>query len=135
MSELGTKFEQLRSALETAQPARIVTRSFNNDRPDAELRAGVFTILAQGEGGYNNLPGREAMYGTIDLVILGQIMVAEGDAAADLEEAEFTLVEEIKSFVRALPVGIDSLMIKRYRQSGQIDHPYGWVAIEMEMMS
>lgn len=135
MSALGTKFEQLRSALEAAQPARIVTRSFGQDRSDADLRAGVFTILAQGEGGFNNLPGREAMYGTVDLVILGQIKVAEADPAADLEEAEFTLIEEIKAFVRALPVGIDSLMIKSYRQSGQIEHPYGWVLIEMEMMT
>lgn len=137
MSDLSVKFEQLRSALQAAYPARIVTRSFLNpaERADADLLSGVYTIISQGEGGFENLPGREAMYGKIDLVLLAQLKVAEGDASSAIEDAEFEMVDEIKAFVRALPVGIDSLEIKQFRQSGQIDHPYGWVVFEMEMMS
>lgn len=135
MSELGTKFEQLRAALQAALPGRVVTRSYQTDPADSDLLTGMFTILAQGEGGFNNLPGREAMYGRQDLAILAQLKVAEGDAGQDIEEAEFEMIEELKGFVRALPAGIDSLEIKSYKQSGQIEHPYGWVLFELEMMT
>lgn len=136
MSDLSDKLDLLRTSLETALPGRIVTRSFEDaaDLKDADLERGIVTIATQGEGGYNNLPGREAMYGTLDLVLVGRLKVKETDSGEALENAEFILVEEIKAFVRALPAGIDSLEIKRYRQSGQIERPYGWVLIEMEMM-
>lgn len=136
MSTLSVKFDQIEKALGLAYPARIVTRSFLNpsDRPDSDLRAGVYTVISQGEGGYNNMPGREAMYGKNELLIVGQIVVAEGDPASAVEDAEFDMVDEIKGFVRALPVGIDAMLLKKFRQSGQIDHPYGWVVFQFEMM-
>lgn len=136
MSTLSDKFEQIKTALALAFPARIVTRSFMNpsDRPDSELLFGVYTVISQAEGGYNNLPGREAMYGRIELLIVGQTKVGEGDSSVEIEDAEFQMVDEIKGFLRALPVGIDSLLLKKFRQSGQVDHPYGWVVFQLEML-
>lgn len=142
MSALGIKMEQIRSELATRYPLRVVTRSLVDfaDRPQADLLKGVYTVAAQSEDGYQNSLGREAMFGRVSLVIIGQILVASPAPPAPpaapvaTEEAEFTMVEEIKTFVRTLPLGIDALTMLRYRQSGQLEHPYGWIAIDLEMM-
>lgn len=136
MSALGIKMEQVRSELATRYPLRVVTRSLADfaDRPQADLLKGVYTVAAQSEDGYQNSLGREAMFGRVSLVIVGQILVADSAEPVTTEEAEFTMVEEIKTFVRSLPLGIDALTMLRYRQSGQLEHPYGWIAIDLEMM-
>ncbi|MBU1692296.1 MAG: hypothetical protein KJ958_05515 [Gammaproteobacteria bacterium] len=134
---LNTLLEQIKTTLAAAQPLRVVTRSLKDfgDRPEADLVKGIFTLVSQGEGGYNNLPGREAMFGKSNTVLVGQIMVSEDSEPVAIESAELAMVEEIKGFVRALPAGIDSLQMKGFRQSGQLEHPYGWVSIDMEMMT
>lgn len=134
---LDAKLGQIKTSLAAAFPLRVVTRSLKDfgDRPEADLAKGIYTILSQGEGGYNNLPGREAMYGKPRIVLLGQIMVGEDSEPEAVEAAELAMTEEIKAFVRALPAGIDSLQMKGFRQSSQLEHPYGWVSIDMEMMA
>lgn len=137
MSETSDKLDLLKTTLETAQPGRIVTRGFEDigELQDTELRKGIYTIVNQGEGGFNNLPGREAMYGKLDVVIVARLMVDDKEDGQALENAELTMVDEIKALCRALVPGIDSLMLNRWRQSGQIERPYGWVIFEMEMMA
>lgn len=134
---LDTLLEQIKTTLAAAQPLRVVTRSLKDfaDRPEADLVKGIYTIVSQGESGYNNLPHREAMYGKLNIVLVGQILVGEDSEPITVETAELAMVEEIKGFVRALPAGIDSLAMQACRQSGQIEHPYGWVSIDMEMMT
>lgn len=129
--------DQIRSSLAATYPLRVVTRSMQDfgDRNETDLAKGIYTLVSQGEGGYANLPHREAMNGRLKLVMVGQILLAEGAAPSAVEDAEFAMVEEIKGFVRALPVGIDSLLMKGYRQSGQLEAPYGWIAIDMEIMT
>lgn len=134
---LDTLLEQIKTTLAAAQPLRVVTRSLKDfgDRAEADLVKGIYTVISDGEGDYDNLPHEEAMFGTLKIVLVGQILVGEDTESVVVETAELAMVEEIKSFVRALPVGIDGLQMKKFFQSKQLEHPYGWVSIEMEMMS
>lgn len=122
------------AALTAALPARVVTRSLLDfaDRGKTDIAKGVFTIISRGEGGYRNYNGREAMDGRHRILLVGQIALAETATPADVEDAELAMVEDVKGFVRALPVGLCSLVMTGFTQSGQLETPYGWVAIEME---
>ncbi len=129
--------EQIKTALDAKYPARLVTRSYKDpaERPDAELEIGVYTVLSRGAKDFDNLPGREAVDGKLRVWILGQFKIEEQAEGVDVEDAEFGMLEEIRSFLQTLPVGIDSLLLNDYVQSGQIECPYGWILFSLEMMS
>jgi hypothetical protein len=122
------------SSFAAANPARVVTREYKDrnllSAPD--LAAGTYAVLSRGERGYENLPQRKAMDGTQDILVAGQFQLAETATGTDIEDAEFTMVEEWKTFVRALPAGMCRLEMIRWAQSQQIEHPNGWVAISLE---
>lgn len=132
---LAERMAALKTALTTAMPTRVVTRKLKDyaDRKKEDLAVGVFTLISHGERGYKNYNGREAMDGRHRMLLVGQIELiedAEGDA---VEDAEFAMVEEVKAFVRALPADLCSLVMTGFQQSGQLDAPYGWVAIDLEV--
>lgn len=135
MSVLGARMAMIAATLVALYPARAVTRSFQSfeQRKREDLLKGIFTIVSRGEGGYANYNGREAMDGRHKVLIIGQIVLAENKTPAEVEDAEFTMVEEIKAFVRALPPALCSLVMTGFEQSGQLLHPYGGITIEMEM--
>jgi hypothetical protein len=127
--------ELIRSTISAQLPARVVTRSLLDfaQRKDADLLAGVYTVLSRGERDYAGYIGREAQLGTQDLLIVGQIKLVETSEPYEIEEAEFAMVAEICAFLGALPDGIGGLRLKGFRQSAQMEHPYGWVAFDLEM--
>lgn len=133
---LAERMVALKDALATAMPARVVTRKLKDfaDRPKADIAAGVLTLVSSGEGGYRNYNGREAMDGRHRLLLVGQIELAEDSDGEAIEDAEFAMVEEVKGFMRALPPSLCSLVMTGFRQSGQVEAPYGWVAIDMEIL-
>jgi hypothetical protein len=124
----------IRSSFAAARPARVVTREYKdrNLLSAADLAAGTYAIMSRGEGGYANLPERKAMDGTHRILVAGQFQLAETATGKAIEDAEFVMVEEWKTFVRALPAGMCRLEMIRWDQSAQIEHPYGWVAIALE---
>lgn len=133
-SELTDRMDLIVSSFAAAWPLRKVTREYK-DRgllPAADLAAGTYAVMSRGESGYANLPSRKAMDGTQEILVAGQIQVAESATGKDIEDAEFAMVEEWKSFVRALPAGMCRLEMTRFAQSAQMEHPYGWVTIELE---
>lgn len=132
---LAARMAALQTALDTAMPTRVVTRDLKDfaDRDKTDVAAGVFTLVSAGEGGYKNYNGREAMDGRHRMLLVGQIELAEDAAGSAVEDAEFAMVEEVKGFMRALPASLCSLTMTGFRQSGQVDAPYGWVAIDMEL--
>lgn len=136
MSALSVQQDLLKTTLAAKFPARVVTRDFLDfaQRSDADLAAGVYTIISLGESGFANFVGREAQLGTRNVMILAQIRVAENAAPSAAEDAEGTLIDEIKDLCNdVLPAGIDSLLLVSYKQSGQLEHPNAWVAFEMEV--
>lgn len=124
------------AALSAAVPARVVTRDLKDfaDRAPADLAAGVFTLVSLGESGYRNLNGREAMDGKHRMLLVGQIEMGEDAAPSAIEDAELAMVEDVKAFVRNLPAELCSLVMTGFRQSGQLEAPYGWASIDLEAL-
>lgn len=138
MGELNTLREALREALATAMPTRVVTRDHKDfgQRDEADLLAGVVTIVGLGEKDYSQWSGRETQLGTLPILIVGQLKVAEDAAPSAVEDAEDTLAEEIKSFCAAPPSQfLGGLRMTGFRQSGQIEHPYGWISVDVEVLT
>lgn len=135
MGELTDFFEALRAGLQAAMPSRVVTRDFKDfaQRRKADLQAGVVTVIAQGEKGYANYLGRAAQLGTVGAILIGQLQVAEQDPPHAVEDAEFVLAEEIKTFCINPGGALGGLVMTSFRQSGQMDHPFGWIAVELEI--
>ncbi|MFH2082080.1 MAG: hypothetical protein ABIK08_11415 [Pseudomonadota bacterium] len=133
---LNERMTALKAGLAAAMPARVVGRDLKDfgDRSKADIAAGVFTLVSRGEGGFKNYNGREAMDGKHRMLLVGQIELGEDAAPSAVEDAEFAMVEDVKGFMRALPPALCSLTMTGFTQSGQVDAPYGWVAIDMEMM-
>lgn len=124
-------------ALAAACPARVVSRDLKDfaDRTKTELTAGVFTLISIGESGYRNYNGREAMDGRHRMLLVGQVQLAEDADPSAVEDAEFAMVEDVKAFVRSLPTNLCSMVMTGFRQSGQLEVPYGWVSIDLEETS
>jgi hypothetical protein len=134
---LAERMEALAALLAERCPSRRVTRSLRDfaERQPAELKRGIVTLLSLGESDYANLRDRAAMDGRHRMLLVGQIQVHESADAQSVEDAEFALVEQIKDVMRHLPAGFACLEMKAFRQSGQIEHPYGWIAVDLEMPS
>lgn len=134
---LTTQMQSLVAALAAAYPARITTRDWQDagQRSDSELESGIYTFISKSESDYADYPGREAQLGTLQLVLIAQIKVGEGTGTAAIEDAEGDMIDEIKSFASNLPASIaepGNLALRGWQQSGQLEHPYGWVAFRFE---
>lgn len=102
--------------------------------PDEQLVAGVLAVTLRGESGWATYRGREAQLGTLQVVIVGQLRVAENVERGAVEDAEIALANEIKGFLAGvLPAPLRACVATGYAQSGQMDFPYGWVAFECEV--
>ena len=128
--------DALRTGLATALPTRIVRRDF---RPLAQCKAadlvtGILTLVNRGERNYANYLGREAQLGTLDVLLIGQLKVADTAAPLAIEQAELALAEEVKGFLQApAPAGVTECLAQSFAQSGQLETPFGWVIFELEV--
>ena len=137
MNTLTLQMQSLASALAAAYPQRIVTRNWedSSQRSDSDLARGIFTLIGKSESDYADYPGREAQLGTLQFVVIAQIKVAEGSGASAVEDAEGDLIDEIKAFASNPPPSLaeaGNLALTGWQQSGQLEHPYGWVAFRFE---
>jgi hypothetical protein len=137
VGELASLRNALKTRMAAVMPTRVVTRDFKDfaDRPLADLQAGIVSIIGAGENSYANYLARATQLGTVPFIIVGQIALAEGTAPSAVEDAEDLLAEEIKAFCR--DPGNDLLggiTMSGFRQSGQMDAPYGWIACDIEVM-
>lgn len=125
--------EQLKDALATALPGRLVTREWldPSQRKDEALQQGVITLISRREQGYADYPGREAQLGTLELALIGQLHCGAKGNGLDVERAELALVEEVKAFVANRPDELGNLALRSWEQSGQLEAPYGWVAFSL----
>lgn len=138
MSALSVTMNLLAATLAAAVPARVVSRDFTDfaQRADSDLVAGVYTLLSTGEGAFATYRGREAQLGTLNVILVFQARVAEDALPSACEDAEGDAVDEIKALCASvLPNGIDGLALVSWKNSGQLEHPYCWVAFELEVMA
>lgn len=137
MSPLKDRMNLIKATLAAQYPARVVTRSLLDFdmRDKAQLVSGIYTVTSLGESDYANYAGRAAMDGTHQMLLVGQFVLGEKALAEEIEDAEFVMAEEIKDFMRALPMGLCGLAMTGFRQSGQLERPYGWIAVDLEEMT
>jgi len=122
MSQYGLILDSLKSALAAASPDRIVTRELKDfaDRDRADITKGVYTLISQG------LNADENDEETLDVLLVGQIELTESASPSAIEEAELSMIDEIRSFARK--VSGARIVLGRFRQSAQLDAPYGFIS-------
>lgn len=123
------RVDLLGAALVAAMPGREVLLhqlAPHTDFHDAQLQAGVVQVSADRETDYSDFPGMEAREGTLRVIVLVHLKVAEGAARRDLGEAEAAVAAQIKAWVRAgVPgVGLSGLSVQFSRG---LSFPFGFV--------
>lgn len=124
------------ASLTTALPLRYVQRSLVDpaDAPQAELLAGLICVVSEGGGGFANYRGREGDLGKMDVRLVGYVQVAEGTEPADVERAELDLLGDVLTWLNTVGVpGLDVLYPGNWTQSKQLEHPYGWLVLALEV--
>lgn len=136
MNALDTGMELLKTRLAAAMVSRIVTRSLKDpgNRPNGELLQGVLTLLPAGESDFDNeVLGREAQLGTLDVKLVAHLQVANNTDPVAIEQAEGNLIDEVKAFCEAVPTDFDFVYLNKWRNSMQLDHPNGWVVFDLSV--
>jgi hypothetical protein len=133
MSTLSIAMEAIKAALAAKYPARVVTRDLLDfaQRAEADLTAGIYTVVSKDENDYTHTLGREASDGKHQIGLLCQIKVAEGLPPSAAEDAEGVMIDEIKAFLRSRTLLTNTLRATGFRQSRQLESPYGWVAFDL----
>lgn len=134
MSELGARLAAITAALAARYPARVVADDLVDFamRQDADLKAGVFTLISIGEDHFHPGLQMEMDYGRHRMLLVAQIRLTETSAPSATQEAELTLRDEVRAFLGALPPALAALVCTGWRQSAQSDHPDGWVSFDLE---
>ncbi len=133
-AELITRMELIKTSLQAAWPLRVVTRDSRDigEMSEEERTKGVYSIAALGERGYNNTSGYIAQDGRQTITITGDILLPTNEPRSKVEDAEFTMMEEIKHWLRNLPPELCLLSLVRISQSNQLNAPAGWIVAELE---
>lgn len=122
-------------ALPAPAKNRIVTRSWKplQNMTKDELEAGQYTLISILEKDFKNYNGGEAQDGRLHMVLIGRFKLPEKATGQDIEDAEWRMFdEEIAPWLRALPLDLCCLIVTEFKTSGQLQHPYGLVAFELE---
>lgn len=122
------------ASLTDALPERYVQRSLADwaTAPKAQLEAGLVCVVSGGGGGFANYRGREGDLGHMDVYLAGFVKVAESATSADVERAELDLLGDLLTWVNTTGVpGLDVVEPGDWKQSKQLEHPYGWLVLDL----
>ena len=138
LTRVDDRMAAFREALAAALPGRVIKGVLlhHAEQKPEDLDAGVVMAISTGERSYHDGIGMVAKEGTQGVLLLVHIKVDDDDAEpmkAAVEAAEFTVIEEIKWFLRQGVAGM-SLSLDRVEQSRQIDAPLAWVVMFVDMM-
>lgn len=139
MDNLDSLFANLAGALAAALPSRVISRNLLDfgQRADADLLLGVVTVVSAGEDSYAQHLGRIAEEGTVHALLVGQLRVAEANPPTPeaVERAEFALMADLKAALRGAAIPGAAVLLQRFRQSQQLEYPYGWIAAELDILT
>ncbi|UUZ68082.1 hypothetical protein LP416_27845 [Polaromonas sp. P2-4] len=128
--------DAMAASLAAALPARHVQRSLVDPAnvPAAKLSAGLICLVSEGGGNFANYRGREGDLGTLNARLVGFVKVGENSDAADIERAELALLGDLLGWVSSTAVpGLDVMYPGDWTQSKQLEHPYGWLVLALEI--
>jgi hypothetical protein len=132
--------------LATLPSDRVVTRTYKDpsERPAADLRKGIYTILCRGVDGYDyeasdhsggiDAPNQTEL-GQFVFVITGQGSLPDKSEGEAIDDAEFAMLAELESFADQGITDDDlkDLLLRRTVMSQQQEAPYYWVFTEWRL--
>jgi hypothetical protein len=127
--------DALVDSLAAALPARFVQRSLVDPANEAaKVAAGLLCVVTEGGGQFANYRGREGDLGTMQVKVVGYVQVPEKSEPADMERAELDLLGELLGWVANTKVtGIDVVTPSGFVLSKQLEHPYGWLVLSLDV--
>lgn len=135
LSGQDAALDAIAQSLAAALPSRIVGRTLV--QPGAvlpeQMMAGVLCLVAQGGGQFANYMGREGDCGRMDARLVGFVQVPESQPAEDVERAELALLVDVLTWINSAPVPGIAVLPTQWTQSQQLEHPYGWVVLTLEI--
>jgi len=128
LERMDDRLDAIETSLIQVLQTRVISRDLKHytEQTDADLTAGVVTIVSSGEKDYSKDLGMAARDGTQSVLLVGHLRIAEGMGGKAVEAAELDLIEEIKAWMRAGVTGM-SLHLNNVQHSRQLDNPYGWI--------
>ena len=123
-------------SLSAALPARYVQRSLADFASlSVEQRlAGTVCVVTESGGNFANYRGREADLGSMAVRLVGFLEVAESSTPADIERAELNLLGDLLTWLNTTGVpGLDVIYPGDWTCSKQLEHPYGWLALALQV--
>lgn len=140
---IGTRtLEQALAGIEASMRAalahRVVQRSLVLDvaaHDPAQVAKGLICLVNGGGGQFANTLGRQARLGHSSLGVVGFVLVEEAADPVAVEQAELALLQDVLDWLHApgLPRPFDYAAPKDFRQSRQIQFPYGWFVLEVDV--
>jgi hypothetical protein len=128
--------DAIKDSLAAALPARYVQRSLADpaSAPRAQLVAGLICVVNGGGGGFANYRGREGDLGHMNTTLVCFLQVDESTTPADIERAELDMLGDLLGWINTTAVpGLDVIYPGDWTQSKQLEHPYGWLALALEV--
>lgn len=133
---LAGKLAALEASLNLGLPQRHILRGCEpvNDRTAQEVDEGVINLVLDREHSYAKGRGRVAQEGTLDVMLIGYVTVNETTASkADLQDAEATMGEQIKAWVRNTGIDGFDVQLDHIQLSRQLEFPFGWVIVALKL--
>ncbi len=133
LPDYNATLDAVKVSLAAFMPGRHVQRklALAADESRERLTAGVVCLVSEKGGNFANWRGREAQQGTIDVALVGFLQVAESTGSDAVERAELVLLGEMLAWVAGGVTGADRVTAGDWRQSRQLEHPFGWVVLEL----
>jgi len=136
--ELKVKMDLLVSEFEKRNSHRVVNRSYedvHSIESSEDLSAGVITFIFQNESDYETTFTQKAYNGKQKILMIARVYLEQDACGQDIEDEEFKIIEEIKTFIRAtdLPNELGDLKVTQTQTSSQMEAPLAWVIADLEM--
>lgn len=127
--------DALEASLTAALPQRHVQRGMVDPAavPREQLLDGVVCLVCGGGGDFANYLGREGELGRLRVSLVGFVVVAENSPAVDVERAELALLGEWLAWTQYPNQPGMSVLPQEFRTSEQMEHPYGWVTLALDV--
>lgn len=126
--------EAMKDALQASLPARVVTRELIDpaNAPEADLEKGVICLVSSGGGGFANYLGREGDLGELKVSLVAFVLVDEQASPLEVERAELAVLGDVLGWINSPAVApMDVVLPGDWAQSQQLEHPHGWVRLDL----
>lgn len=128
--------DALVDSLSAYLPERYVERSLADPAmlTTQQRQAGFICLVAGSGGEFANYRGREADLGSMKVTLVGFLEVTEGSPKVAIERAELALLGDCLRWLNTVRVpGLDVVYPDTWKLSQQLEHPFGWVSLSLEV--